>query len=701
MSHTLMKVAALIAVILVGTLTFAASASAPGTSLAAAAKQAESGQPITFSKDIAPLLFERCVNCHHPDGDAPFSLLTYAAARSRASVIAAVTKSRFMPPWKSEPGYGDFVGHRHLSEAEIDRIQQWVAAGAPRGDPRDLPPAPSWTSGWQLGTPDLIVSLPEPYTVRAEGPDFSRTFVLPLPVGTTRYARGLEFRPGNAGVVHHANIRIDRTPGSRRLDEEDPAPGYFGLLLPSAVFPDGHFLGWTPGQNAPLLPKDLAWRLSRGTDLVVEIHFVPNGKTEIVKPSVGLYLTDDPPKRTPAMLRLGRQDIDIPAGQKDYVSTDTFVLPVDVEVLAVQPHAHYRAHEVGGTATRPDGTTTPLIYIKDWDYRWQHVYRYVEPLVLPKGTTLSMRYVFDNSAENPRNPHQPPRQVRWGQQSTDEMGDLWVQMLTQTDQDLRVLNDVLRVKHLTEEAVGYEMMIRAKPSIVSLHNDVALLYADLGQTDKAAVHFEMALRRQPNSAAAHFNLGTALSSMGKIADAIEKYRQALRLQPDYGAAHNNLGHALLALGNLDQAQHHFREAARLDPDTAGAHYNLGVLARVRGNMSEAIDRFRQAVRLRPDWVQAVGNLAWALATASSAALVDADEAIRLAEHATALTNRQSAGVLDILAAAHAAAGRFDLAATTCEAALRLQPDARLAAAIRQRLALYKQGQRYISRGGVP
>ena len=260
---------------------------------------------------------------------------------------------------------------------------------------------------------------------------------------------------------------------------------------------------------------------------------------------------------------------------------------------------------------------------------------------------------------------------------------------------------MLRVKHLTEEVVGYEMMIRAEPSTVSLHNDVALIYAELGKTDKAAAHFEMAVKLQPDSASAHFNLGTALSSMGKVADAIEQFREALRLQPDYGAAHNNLGQALLASGNLDQAQHHFREAARLDPDSAGPHYNLGVIARGRGDMPEAIDRFRQAVRLQPDWVQAVGNLAWLLATAASASLGDANEAIRLAEHAAALTNRQNAGVLDILAAAHAAAGRFDLAAITCEAALRLQPDARLAAAIRQRLALYKQGRRYISWGGAP
>ncbi len=500
--------------------------------------------------------------------------------------------------------------------------------------------------------------------------------------------------------MHHANIRVDRTEGSRKLDDEDPAPGYQGLLLPSAVFPDGHFLGWTPGQNAPLLPRDLAWRVTRGTDLVVEIHFVPSGKPEVVKPSVGLYFTNEAPKHTPAMLRLGRQDIQIPAGQKDYVSTDTFVLPVDVDVLAVQPHAHYRAREVRGTATRPDGTTTPLIYIKDWDYRWQHVYRYVAPLSLPKGTTLSMRYVFDNSAGNPRNPHQPPRQVRWGQQSTDEMGDLWVQMLPRTDSDLQALNDVLRVKHMTEEAVGYEMMILAEPASVSLHNDVALLYAELGAIDKAVAHFETVLKLQPDSAAAHFNLGTALSSLGKVAEAIDQYRQALQLRPDYAAAHNNLGQALLAQGNMEQSQRHFQEAVRLDPAAAGPHYNLGVIARARGDLPEAVGRFREAVRLLPDWVEAVGSLAWVLATAPSTAQGDWDEAVRLAEHAASLTNRRSAGVLDILAAAHAAAGRFDLATSTCEAALRLQPAARLAAAIRQRLALYKQGRRYVSGSGV-
>src|ERR1700704_5689099 len=215
------------------------------------------------------------------------------------------------------------------------------------------------------------------------------------------------------------------------------------------------------------------------------------------------------------MLRLGRPNIHLPPGEKASVATDSFVLPVDVDVTAVQPHAHYRAREVVGTALLPDGTSRPLIYIRDWDYRWQHVYRYVTPVQLPKGTTLSMRFTYDNSSENPRNPHQPPRRVYWGQRSTDEMGDLWVQMLTRNERDLQLLNDTLRVKHVTEEIVGYEMMIRSEPFKVSLHNDVALMYADMNQPDKAAAHFETVVRIQPNAAAAHYNLGRALSSMGK------------------------------------------------------------------------------------------------------------------------------------------------------------------------------------------
>jgi tetratricopeptide (TPR) repeat protein len=662
-----------------------------------AAGQPAIARPVTFAADIAPIVFEHCGSCHRPGGAGPFSLVTYAAARQRAGLMAQVTKTHLMPPWKSEPGYGDFVGHVHLTEAEIDRFAQWAAEGAPEGDPHALPPMPAWADGWQLGTPSVSVPFPEPYVVPAEGPDFSRTFVLRLPVTAATYVRGFEFRPGSGGVVHHANIRIDATRRSRELDEQDPGPGYSGLLLSSAVYPDGHFLGWTPGQVAPLLPKGLAWKLNPGTDLVIEIHFVPNGKSQEVQPAVALYFTDDPPERTPAMLRLGRQSLDISSGEKHFVSTDSFVLPVDVDVQAVQPHAHYRAREVKGTATLPDGTSMPLIYIKDWDYRWQHVYRYVAPPALPKGTRLDLQYVFDNSADNPRNPHQPPQPVHWGQRASDEMGDLWVQMLTRNERDLEVLKQVLQQKHVTEEIVGYQSMIRSEPSNVALRNDLAVIYTEIGQPGNAVPHLERVAELQPASAAAHYNLGTLLSSIGKTTAAIEQYREALRLKPDYAAAHNNLGHALLAIASTDEAQQHFRDAARLDPQNASAHYNLGLIARARGDLPDAVERLREAVRLQPDWTQAATQLAWVLATTRNPHLTDVEEAVRLAERAAAATNRRNATVLDVLAAAQAAAGQFDRAIRTCDEALALEPDGTSAAAVRQRRALYVQHRTFISR----
>jgi tetratricopeptide (TPR) repeat protein/mono/diheme cytochrome c family protein len=672
-----------------------AVASAAVAISAASARGGAAAEPVTFSKDVAPILFEHCGGCHHPDGPAPFSLLSYAEAKRRASLIAAATRTHVMPPWKSEPGYGDFVGHTHLTESQIDLLARWVSDGAPEGDPSIVPATPTWVSGWQLGTPDLIVTWPEAYTVKADGQDFSRTFVLSLPVASVRYVRGFEFHPGNGRVVHHANIRIDRTSGSRRLDEADPAPGYSGLLLPSAVYPDGHFLGWTPGQTAPLLPPGLAWRLHPGTDLVVEMHFVPDGKLQVVQPSVGLFFGTDAPDRTPAMLRLGRQNIDIPAGETAYVTTDSFVLPVDVEVEAVQPHAHYRAREVRGTARLPDGTETPLIYIKDWDYRWQHVYRYVKPPSFPKGTTLSMRYVFDNSAENVRNPHQPPRRVTWGQQSTDEMGDLWIQMLTRSERDLEILNAAIQPKETAEEIVGYEMMIRADPTKVSLHNDVAVMYDETGRPDRAAEHFEAVVKLQPESAEARYNLGTALLASGKTAESIAQYEQAIRLRPAYAAAHNNWGRALVQLAKPAEALAHFRDAVRIDPASAEPHFNIGLLAGATGNTSDAIREFREAIRLDPDDADALGSLAWLLATSASDAVRAPAEALRFAERASAIAGLRNARALDILAAAQAANGLFDVAVATCDAALALNPSPALAAAIRQRKELYQRGRAFV------
>ena len=609
----------------------------------------EADEPgVTFNSHVAPILFTHCAGCHRPGGVAPFSVLTYNAARQHARQIGVATQSRYMPPWKSEAGLDKFIGQQQLTDAEIDVIQRWIAAGAPEGDPKQRPPLPRSNGEWQLGKPDLVVRTREAYTLKAEGADTFHLFVLPIPVDQSRFIAGVEFRPDNPRVVHHANILIDPTPQSRERNAQDAALGEQGLLPGSARYPEGHFLGWTPGQPDPLLPKGLAWRLDPGTDLVVQLHMQPSGKPEPIRFSVALFFSAAPPERTPVMLRLGRQDIDIPAGERTYTTADSYVLPVDVEVLAIKPHAHFRARDVKGWATLPDGTRRSLIHIPDWDFRWQNVYRFETAPLLTKGTVLRMEYTYDNSADNPRNPQQPPQRVRWGPKSSDEMGDLWIQVLPRDDRNVAALNRDFGRKKAAQDVVGYEGLIAGDPENVALHGDVALLYLELGQWPQAVTHYESVVRLNPRMALAHFNLGVALALSGRRDEAIARYQRALQLDPDYTAAHNNLGNALFEDHRLDAAlarvprgltvaaetrrrtQQHwpdpddpgapdrgdglFREALRFDPRSADAHYNIGVALQKQGQLAEAAGHFRRAVQLKADWPAALADLAWLLAT---------------------------------------------------------------------------------------
>ena len=565
------------------------------TAMAAAPQAPE----VTFARDIAPLMYEACASCHREGGPAPFSLITYDQVGRRATLIADVTRRRFMPPWKAEPESGDFVGQRVLSAREIQRIQRWVEEGTPEGDPRDLPRRPTWPDGWLLGTPDLVVTLEAPYSLTATGTDVFRIFAIPLPVAATRFVRGIEFHPGNARVVHHANIRVDSTPASRRLDAADPSPGYDGLMPRSAGYPEGHFLGWTPGQVAPLVPSDLAWRLEPGSDLVVQLHMQPSGTSEEVKPSIGLFFGRGPPRHTPTILRLGSQSIDIPPGEPRYVITDAYTLPVDVDVLAVQPHAHYRAREIKGLATLPDGSTRWMMHITDWDFRWQHVYREVAPIALPKGTVLSMEYTFDNSAENVRNPQLPPVRVSWGQRTQDEMGDLWFQLLARNDRDRATLARDVNRKMTAEDVIGYETMLRASPNDAELHDDVALLYLALGRPADAVRHFAASAAIQPQSAAAHYNLGTALAAASRLDEAAVALRQALTINPGSAATYANLGAVVFQQGRAAEAVKYLEEAIRLDPRNLQGLNTLSSAYAASGQFDRAVEIADAALRLAP------------------------------------------------------------------------------------------------------
>lgn len=650
----------------------------------------------TFADDVAPLVIEHCAPCHRPGGAGPFPLLAYDDVRRRARQIAEVTASRFMPPWKPAPGFGGpFIGSRRLADGDVALFRRWAEAGAPAGDLRRLPPPPAWPEGWRLGTPDVVVTMPEPYTVPADAPDTFRNFVLPIPIGRPALVAGIEFRPGNARVAHHANLRLDPTHSSRRLDAEDPAPGYEGPLSPRAHYPDGHFLGWTPGQLPPLAEPGMAWRLEPGSDFVIQLHMQSTGRPESIRASVGLYFTDDPPTRTPMMLRLGRQSIDIPPGAPRYVVRDRFTLPVGAELIGVQPHAHFRATEVNGFATFPDGRTEPLIRIPDWDFNWQDVYRYETRPFLPAGTTVAMEYVYDNSAANPRNPDHPPRRVRFGQFSNDEMGDLWLQLLPRSEADRRTLVRAFMPKVRNEDIVGYESMLASDPDNAVLHRDVAVLYMTAGRTAAAVRHYRRALALDPASATAHYNLATLLAAGGALDEALRHFRRAVALRPAHAAAHNNLGAVLKALGRPAEAAPHFERAVALDAGNAAAHNNLASALASSGRAADAVRHYRRALALEPDGIEALTSLAWILATSGGEPPRAPAEALALAERAAALTGRRDVNVLATLAAACAATGRFDEALAAQRQALSLARTLGgpgLVTELQRRLALYSQGR---------
>jgi len=656
---------------------------------------AQAQTSLTFSKDIAPIIWSRCASCHRPGEIGPFNLITYDDVRRHATQIADATARRLMPPWKPIPGKGDFLGARRLTDLELQSIQQWIASGAPEGDRSAPALLPSWGDGWQLGAPDLIVRMPEEFTVSADGADVFRTFVIPIQVETARYVRAIEFHPGNPRVVHHANLGVDRTRSSRQLDLRDPEPGYAGSMERDARYPEGQLLGWTPGQAPHAVPAGTQWRLEPGSDLVVQLHLQPTGKRERVGVTVGFFFTADAPTRTPVGLRLGSETIDIPAGEREYVVADRYRLPVDVDVLAVQPHAHNLARRMEARAELPDGTTRWLIAIDDWDFRWQDVYRYAEPFVLPKGTTLSIRYTYDNSADNPRNPHHPPGRVVWGQNTSDEMGDFWIQLIPRAAADEAILTADFRRKANAEDLAAYTKMLRADPENPLRHDAVAALYLDAGMFDEAIAEYTQSLRLNPASAPTQYNLGFALSARGRRDEAIAAFQQALRLDPDYAQAHNNLGALLQVSGQPDAALEHYRRAATLRPDNVESHTNLGQLLANRGQNADAVRQFSIALSLRDDNVQALAGLAWIRATTSDPSLRSASEAVRLAERADKVTSHQDVTAIDALGAAYAAAGRYEDALRAARDGLAIASasgKSAVAAQFRQRVELYQKGQ---------
>jgi mono/diheme cytochrome c family protein len=435
--------------------------------------------PVTFSEHVAPIVFANCISCHRPGEAAPFSLLSYRDARPLAKAIASATASKVMPPWKAGPSDFAFENARRLTDEQIAIIQRWVADGAPEGDPAKTPALPRFTEGWQLGTPDLAVSMSEAFEVPAKGPDVYRNFVVPLNLDHDTWVRAIDFRPSARSVVHHSLFFLDASGGAREQDALDAVPGFPGGMGGGRVVGQGRGLaailgngdaraqadgvaraaglgGWALGGRALELPSGLAFFVPKGSDLILSTHFHPSGKVEREKSSVGLYFASGPPTQAFTSIQLPPvfgvfEGVDIPAGQERYTISDSFVIPIDVRAFAVGAHAHYLAKEFTMKATLPDGAVKTLLSIGDWDFSWQERYRFKEFVALPKGTRLDVTVSYDNSAANKRNPSRPPVRVYWGEESTDEMGSIGLQVVAANRGELPQLQQAIAA-HIRDRA---------------------------------------------------------------------------------------------------------------------------------------------------------------------------------------------------------------------------------------------------------
>jgi Flp pilus assembly protein TadD len=602
--------------------------------------------PVTFYKDIAPIVYRSCAPCHREGEPGPFPLLTYADVRKHASQIVSVTKRRYMPPWLPEPGHGDFEGERRLTDEQIHTIEQWVQQGAPAGSPGDAPPLPKFVPGWQLGKPDMVIQAPVAYHLPAEGPDQYWNFVLPLQLPAARWVKAIEIKPGNLRAVHHANvyidIHVDHSRGAAAASAaHDGFPG-MDMIGEPVIFDsdsDSYFLFWKPGDTGWVQPPGMAWKANPSTDLLLNVHMQTTGKPEIVQPSIGLYFTNDPGTIHPMLLELEHDGaLDIPAGDANFAVSDDFTTPVDLDVLAIYPHAHYLGHVLEGYATLPGGARKWLIRIPDWDQAWQGVYHYKTPVFLPKGTVISMRYSYDNSGANVRNPHQPPRRVLHGNQTTDEMAHLSLQVLPRGTDGHAQLEQAL-MQHRLEKYPGdftaqFDLgvfMLQQKRyadaarylrgAVAAQPNEPAALDA-LGQAllaqrdaNGATGFFERALQVNPHYDNARANLATALVLQQRLDAAADDLRKLLADRPGDAAVQQQLGSVLRLLGyqsamrgSPDQAVGYWREALRYRADDAVMHNDLGAVLARMGRVREAIPEFEAALKLNPNFEAARRSL---------------------------------------------------------------------------------------------
>ena len=573
---------------------------------------------VTYGRQIAPIFYANCTGCHHSGGSGPFPLMTYADAKRWGTTIRAVTQSHYMPPWLPEPGHGEFTGSRRLSPETVALIARWVDAGMPEGAAAEKPQAPVYTSAWQLGPPDLILTVDSGMQVPATGTDLFRNFILPFPLKDTKWIRAMEIKPGSPQVVHHANLMIDRPASLRRQHPHDWQAGIPGMDVVTdageGFDPDGHFLDWKPDSTALIEPEGMPWRLDPGNDLVLNMHLKPTGKVETVQAQIGLYFAKEAAVKQPILLQLEHDAaLHIPAGDAHFIVEDELKLPVAVDVLAIYPHAHYLGKRLEGWAVLPGGKRTELILITNWDIDRQSIYRYQQPVRLPGGTVVHMRYSYDNSAANPHNPNTPPVLVTDGNRSIDEMGHLWLQVLPVqrpgSRQDAR--EPLLRA--------WMESVLRKNPGDATALFNLGSLDMNEGGFAEAVSLYQRALQARPGDARFTTALGSALEKTGQLSPAREQFRTAIAEDGNYTDARFDLAEVAFRLGDYTGSESGFRLLLQSDDTDAAAHAGLGSVLLATDRASEAKVQFEQAIRLNPANADALYNLAMIEAAAGTVA----------------------------------------------------------------------------------
>jgi len=379
------------------------------TVCAAAAVGAQERAP-TFATDVAPILYARCVECHRSGEIGPMPLITYEEVRPWARAIRARVLDRSMPPWLADPVHDTLANDRRLTRVEMDTIARWVDAGARKGN-ATMPPAPTYADGWVLGTPDLVLSMPEAFDVPADGTIPMKNFVVATGLTEDRWLRAVEVRPGARAVVHHL-VAIAQPPNANRSPNLDDMQ--LDLLAAGG-----------PGEHAAPYPPGTGKLLRAGSNVVLQIHYTANGTAVRDRSQVGLYFASAPPERALDSHLFETRDFLVPAGHPDYEVTTSWTVDDDIHITDLAPHMHLRGKDFTFRLIEPDGRSTDLLRVPKFDFSWQVIYRFEQPVAVRRGSRIEAIGHFDNSAANKRNPN-PKKAVGWGEQTWDEMLAGWI-----------------------------------------------------------------------------------------------------------------------------------------------------------------------------------------------------------------------------------------------------------------------------------